>query len=339
MKKPIISICIPTFNRKEQLKIAIDSMISQQPFMDGKVEIVVSDNSQEIDAEELIGTYATERIRYFRNEKNIRGINFAKSLTLGRGTYRKLANDTLCFGENSLEEMVDFVERNMKRRPILLWKTYQHLGIERAETDIFEEAMRLCSYWTTWISSYGIWEEDADDIVDHCEMAAESFRRRVKEGKEGDVLSNIPFDLGDDFPDCLWQLRYFMDSFKSKNMVSLQNCAGKWTIQETGKTYPKGFLKWVFYDYYMSILGEFRDGGYLFDSGLEELQRDVAFSFFVNYMVDMEFPYMGHYYENGEGLIEDIISIYKNKPYYKEFYEYYQMKRRAAMERQELPIS
>ena len=43
--KPLVSICIPTYNRVEQLKITMESIMAQPEFREGKVEIVISDNA------------------------------------------------------------------------------------------------------------------------------------------------------------------------------------------------------------------------------------------------------------------------------------------------------
>ena len=43
--QPLVSICIPTYNRAECLKETIESIICQPEFLEGKVEIVVSDNA------------------------------------------------------------------------------------------------------------------------------------------------------------------------------------------------------------------------------------------------------------------------------------------------------
>ena len=40
-KKPLLSICIPTYNRCEYLKKSIETIISQKEFSDENVEIVI----------------------------------------------------------------------------------------------------------------------------------------------------------------------------------------------------------------------------------------------------------------------------------------------------------
>ena len=57
MDKPLLSICIPTYNRSKYLKNSIESIICQQEFLDGKVEIVISDNASEDDTPSAVKAY------------------------------------------------------------------------------------------------------------------------------------------------------------------------------------------------------------------------------------------------------------------------------------------
>ena len=104
MSKPILSICIPTANRKDYLENVLESIISQETFLNGEVEIVISDNSDNELTKEMVLRFQNSGIRY-NNTENIYGINFAKSLSLGNGIYRKLVNDTLYYKDGSLADV------------------------------------------------------------------------------------------------------------------------------------------------------------------------------------------------------------------------------------------
>ncbi|MQN01734.1 MAG: glycosyltransferase [Lachnospiraceae bacterium] len=85
-RKPLISICIPTFNRAGCLILTIESIIKQNEFKRGLVEIVISDNNSDDETEKIGRFYADQfsMIRYFRNDKNILDGNFR--LVLKRGS-------------------------------------------------------------------------------------------------------------------------------------------------------------------------------------------------------------------------------------------------------------
>src|SRR3989338_7717414 len=75
MNKPLLSICIPTYNRAHYLKECLDSIVAQ--FNDSEVrdnvEVVVSDNASLDKTRELAEEYCRKfnNIKYFRNNENI----------------------------------------------------------------------------------------------------------------------------------------------------------------------------------------------------------------------------------------------------------------------------
>lgn len=70
--KPLLSICIPTYNREIYLKKLLDSIISQEIFINtNDVEIVIDDWPSKDDTEKLVKEYKEKypnKIRYFRND-------------------------------------------------------------------------------------------------------------------------------------------------------------------------------------------------------------------------------------------------------------------------------
>lgn len=72
-KKPILSICIPTWNRWYSLEHTLKSIIDQDEFISWDIEIVISDNAStdetEIEIWKLCKKY--KNIKYFRNKENI----------------------------------------------------------------------------------------------------------------------------------------------------------------------------------------------------------------------------------------------------------------------------
>ena len=43
--QPLVSICIPTYNRSEYLRLSLERYIREPEFLSGCVEIVISDNT------------------------------------------------------------------------------------------------------------------------------------------------------------------------------------------------------------------------------------------------------------------------------------------------------
>lgn len=110
MNQPLVSICIPTFNRPELLARAVRSCLAQtfQNF-----EIVITDNSDGNVSQELIARFNEPRVRYYKNDENIGGYkNLLKVLSLARGTYVSLLADDDQIKPRSLELMVEAFERH-----------------------------------------------------------------------------------------------------------------------------------------------------------------------------------------------------------------------------------
>ena len=53
-KQPLLSICIPTYNRADKLKQTLESIVSQPEFIDfDEFEIVISDNGSKDGTKEI----------------------------------------------------------------------------------------------------------------------------------------------------------------------------------------------------------------------------------------------------------------------------------------------
>jgi glycosyltransferase involved in cell wall biosynthesis len=68
VKEPFFSILIPTKNRSEYLKYAINSVLNQT-FND--FEIVISDNNSTDDTQKIVKGYKDKRLKYFNTEKDV----------------------------------------------------------------------------------------------------------------------------------------------------------------------------------------------------------------------------------------------------------------------------
>lgn len=105
---PLVSICIPTYNRLDLLKIALESCFNQT-FKN--YEIIISDNSENNETKDFIESLCKNNIRYFKNTENIGPEkNVALSISLGVGKYIKPLMDDDVLMPTALEEMVGIME-------------------------------------------------------------------------------------------------------------------------------------------------------------------------------------------------------------------------------------
>lgn len=93
--EPVLSICIPTYNRAEKLKCSIGTVI-REFYNKENVEILVSDNCSP-DETESVMAFILEyypRVRYYRNDENIGPTrNFISCYQRARGKYVWLFSD------------------------------------------------------------------------------------------------------------------------------------------------------------------------------------------------------------------------------------------------------
>lgn len=167
---PILSICIPTYNRAELLKITLESIASQKRFSEtDDVEIVISDNCSTDSTSEVVEHYLEKyknKIIYSRNDENILDMNFEKVLSLGRATYLKLNNDTLKHNAGSLDKMLKVIQTNIDKKPVIFFSNGTVCKTPKIYCADFDAFIKNASYWVTWIGAFGIWKEDFEKIND-----------------------------------------------------------------------------------------------------------------------------------------------------------------------------
>ena len=109
MEGYLLTIAIPTYNRCELLKMALDSILHQ---INTRVEVIVCDNASEDNTEELVKKYVNEYgIKYYRNKKNLRmDGNFLKCLELAEGKYIHLMSDDDILLEGAVDAILRKIE-------------------------------------------------------------------------------------------------------------------------------------------------------------------------------------------------------------------------------------
>lgn len=109
--RPFFSIAIPTYNRSEKLKTAIKYLLDQD-FKD--FEIVVSDNFSTDNTSNVVSSFKSSKIKYYRNKKNIDVLpNVKRSIGLSKGKYVFLhGDDDFLIEENTLSEVYRVIKKH-----------------------------------------------------------------------------------------------------------------------------------------------------------------------------------------------------------------------------------
>ena len=171
MEKPLLSICIPTYNRAECLKKSLDSLQKLDGF--DKVEVVVCDNCSTDDTQLVCKEFCKQHSNafYFKNEQNIKDKNFPTVLMKGRGVYRKLVNDNTIYNSGYLTDLLEFIERYKDQkpyeRPLIVFLNGGGVGM-KADTVVegksLSDFVRLAGYRATWIGGFGLWQDDCNGL-------------------------------------------------------------------------------------------------------------------------------------------------------------------------------
>lgn len=107
---PLVSICLPTYNRPQYLKEAVESVLAQTY---PNFEIVITDNSTNDASAQMIAKINDPRIRYYSNEGNIGPhASAVRALSLAHGAYIKTLMDDDLIRPRCLELSVAMFEKN-----------------------------------------------------------------------------------------------------------------------------------------------------------------------------------------------------------------------------------
>jgi glycosyltransferase involved in cell wall biosynthesis len=162
---PLLSICIPTYNRGSVLELCIKSIITQKSF-DNRTEIIILDNNSSDNTYEIVKKYTNKytNILYFKNEENI-GMekNILKVLKFGKGKLLKLLNDYTLIIENKLEVILEQINSNHDESTILYFQNKSN-KIDNISCFNLDTFFRLATYWPTWIGTFSVWKKDYDKI-------------------------------------------------------------------------------------------------------------------------------------------------------------------------------
>ncbi len=108
---PLLSLCIPTFNRAQFLDACLDSLRSTSAEVWESVEILISDNASTDHTREVVRKYEQKyRIRYFRNETNIGGErNFFAAAERASSDHVWVFGDDDLFDEGALSRILPYL--------------------------------------------------------------------------------------------------------------------------------------------------------------------------------------------------------------------------------------
>lgn len=176
----VLTIAIPTYNRANVLERALNSILFQ---LDERVEILVSDNASTDDTKRVMDLFCAKypRIRYVCNQRNLGpDKNFLQCYSLAKGEFILLLGDDDIIVENSLNELLDFIEQKAFECDLIFLnhaffkKNYQsiescqeqfwHNGKNFITTDK-NKWIDVAKYQVTYMSAFALRKEAYDRVI------------------------------------------------------------------------------------------------------------------------------------------------------------------------------
>jgi len=111
-KKPLLSICIPTYNRDYMIHECLNILCPLASKYN--IQVHISDNASPDDTEDIIKEFMKQydNIFYYRQEENIFDKNFEFILRQPRTKYRWLFSDNVVISENLLITLIDDLSKD-----------------------------------------------------------------------------------------------------------------------------------------------------------------------------------------------------------------------------------
>jgi len=293
-KKPLLSICIPTYNRAEYLDKSLASIVTQKEFHKEDVEVVISDNASTDNTEEIVRNYQNQykNIIYSKNTENVFEKNHPIVIGNAHGIFRKLCNDTIIFNSNAIQYMLNTINENILNRPILFFlnKSNKRRKKEKYNVTSFDSFLKISSFWTTWIGGFGIWEEDFEIITDKF---------------EGCSLF-------------LWHTKILLELVAKKKTGVIDN-RQLFLIQAVFKKDLTYGLFNVFYNNYLGLCEKYVKIQLLSNNSFKYLKKYLLFDFFLTYLIAFRFSYNKYQFSPDEDIKKLILNAYRHDTYYNYF--------------------
>jgi len=174
---PLISICIPTFNRAAQLEKCLNSIYSQIG-NDSLFEVFVSDNDSTDNSKDVIDKYLNlyDNFTYNKNECNIGpDKNIALTIEKSKGQYILIHGDDDYFKENTIYPLMDVINKNAESSLLFI-------NVLSNKNDVviysgINEFLQATSIAASFISSIIIKREAFNKIEDPFKFVDTSFNQ------------------------------------------------------------------------------------------------------------------------------------------------------------------
>lgn len=162
--EPLLSICIPTYNRVDILRNTLKSIYDNVNDIDmNDFEVVISDNSPDHSTKSVINDFDFPNLHYFTTK--CEGFkNSFYALSYGKGEYLKLNNNYTMFKRGTLKLIIDQLKNKKVEMAQIIYTNGLCLKKNIREYDSLDNYIYDLSYFCSWSAGYGMWKKDFENV-------------------------------------------------------------------------------------------------------------------------------------------------------------------------------
>ena len=189
----LLSLCIPTNGISEWVFPCLDSIYAQN-VEESEFEVIVTDNGKNEEFVIRMGNYLKihSNLFYFKTSAYMFD-NQLEALKRANGDYFKFVNHRSIWQPGRLKDMIAFLERHKKEKPIIYFSNgVLGWGPKFEEYNSFDLFVRNLGVYVTWTTGVGIWREDYKKMPDNFEYDSISPHSSIlfSERKKGKYIIN-----------------------------------------------------------------------------------------------------------------------------------------------------
>ena len=168
--QPLVSICIPTYNRCCELWRVLNSITTQKAFLfSDLVEVVISDNcstdATETVCKEFVRKYP-DKVNYIKRSEPIPADeNFIYVINQAKGKFVKLHNDTCFVFEGCLSEVLEDIKKADENGAQGCFFS-NAAGKFSGMAESFDDFLSNVSYYITWVGAHCYKKSFLDSLDD-----------------------------------------------------------------------------------------------------------------------------------------------------------------------------
>lgn len=243
IKKPLVSIIIPTHNRSKYISRAIISCLNQTY---NNIEVIIIDDFSSDDTKKIIDSFNDERIKYFLNNKNYWPCySRNRWIWLSKWEFINFLDDDDELISNKIElQFEKFKDSKIKK----IWIVTGHVDYKRADSNWIKKNKKKWNLYKDLLGSYCIWGTQ-QMLIKREVFEKVLFDEGLESNQEYDLMIQMSKYYNFDFLDKLVAIQHESENQISYNFTKKIN----WTIYlyEKYKNEFKSF--WIKFMIYKKI--------------------------------------------------------------------------------------